>query len=369
VNLIREVKKGLMETLNFSLTIFSFSQLFIAMLLFAFHWKASEQIRITVLLIVCSCGYLLKQTHTPDMEFSLFWWLTFIGANSILPCFWLLSLSLMGDKQRIRSKHIVIALLPLLLPISGELIHFAWAFDIRSSENWLWLFKNTAIMVELSFIAHAVYIALGHWKTDLVELRRKWRVGLVSLCAIYIAFVIFTVQIVKADYIWITTVQMFIFSLLAVFLNFSTFMLKDMSVFQIDKENRKESNKPEDIELFNQKHIDGIINAMEEEKLYRQESYTITDLSKHLLLQEYKVRKIINSKLNYRNFNDFLNYYRINEATEKLSSSEFIGIPVVSIAMESGFKAISSFNKTFREKHGVTPSVYRKQFFNENGKD
>lgn len=358
-----------MEKLSLSLTIFSFSQFFIAMLLLAFHWKASEQIRITVILIACSCGYILKQTHTPDMMFSLFWWFTFIGSNAILTCFWLLSLSLMGDKQTIKSKHIAIALLPLLLPVSGELVHFVWDFDIRSSDNWLWLFKYTAILIELSFIAHAVYIALGHWKTDLVELRRKWRVGLVSLCALYFAFVIFTVQIVKADYNWIKSIQMFILALLAIFFNFSTFTLKNMSVFQIDKENQKVSDKSEDVELFNQKHVNSIIRAMEEEKLYRQESYTITDLSKHLLLQEYKVRKIINSKLNYRNFNDFLNYYRINEATKMLSSSEFIGIPVVSIAMESGFKAISSFNKTFREKHGVTPSAYRKQIFNENGKD
>lgn len=357
-----------METLSFSLTVFSFSQLFIALLLFSSHWKASEQIRIVVILIVCACGYILKQTHTPEMMFSFFWWITFIGANSILTCFWLLALSLMGDKQAIHSKHIAIALLPLLLPISGEFIHFIWNFDIRSDESWLWLFKYMAIMIELSFIAHAVYIALGHWKTDLIELRRKWRVGLVSLCAIYIAFVIFTVQIVKTDYIWITTVQMFILSLLAVFFNFSIFTLKDMSVFQIDKENRKTSDKSEETELFNQKHVDSIIEAMEEDKLYRQEGYTITDLSQHLLLQEYKVRKIINSKLNYRNFNDFLNYYRINEATDKLSSPEFIGIPVVSIAMESGFKAISSFNKTFREKHGVTPSTYRKNIFNESGK-
>jgi len=223
------------------------------------------------------------------------------------------------------------------------------------------------MIIELSFISHALYIAIGHWKTDLVELRRKWRVGVVSICAIYIAFVILTTQIVETEAAWVENLEIIALSLLALIFNFSTFTLKDMSVFQMDKQNEKSSEKSSDIELFNQKHIDGIIKAMEEEKLYLQESYTITDLSKHLLLQEYKVRKIINSKLNYRNFNDFLNFYRIKEATEKLSSSEFIGIPVVSIAMESGFKAISSFNKCFREKHGVTPREYRKQVFNEEG--
>lgn len=360
-----------MESFRFSLILFSFSQFFIALLLLANHWKTSQQVRITVLLIACACGYILKQTHSVEMTFSLFWWLTFIGANSILSCFWLLSLGLMGDKQKITRKHIAIALLPLLLPMSGELIHFVWNFDIRNSESWLWLFKSTAIIIELSFVSHAVYIALGHWKTDLVELRRKWRVGVVSICAIYIAFVILTTQIIETEQAWVTSIELIALSLFAVIFNFSTFTLKDMSVFQIDKKNKNQSEKSDadDKELFNQKHIDSIIKAMEVDKLYRQESYTITDLSKHLLLQEYKVRKIINSKLNYRNFNDFLNYYRINEATEKLSSSEFIGVPVVSIAMESGFKAISSFNKSFREKHGVTPSAYRKQVFNEPEKN
>lgn len=358
-----------METLHFSLIVFSFSQFFIAMLLLANHWKASEQIRITVMLIACACGYILKQTHTPDMIFSFFWWFTFIGANSLLSCFWLLSLSLMGDKQAITRKHIAIATLPLMLPLLGELIHHISGFDIRADNQWVWLFRYVAMVIELSFISHAVYIAIGHWQTDLVELRRKWRVGIVSICAIYIAFVIFTTQVIETEQGWVVMVELTGLSLLAIIFNFSTFSLKDMSVFQIDKKNKSEKSESDDIELFNQKHIDKIIKAMEEEKLYRQESYTITDLSKHLLLQEYKVRKIINSKLNYRNFNDFLNHYRINEATKMLSSSEFIGVPVVSIAMESGFKAISSFNKTFREKHGVTPSAYRKQVFNESEKN
>jgi AraC-like DNA-binding protein len=359
-----------MKALHFALIVFSFSQFFIAMLLLAKHWKASEQIRITVMLIACSCAYVLKQTHTPDMIFSFFWWFTFIGANSLLSCFWLLSLSLMGDKQAIARKHVAIAALPLVLPLLGELIHHISGFDIRVDAQWVWLFRYVAMIIELSFISHAVYIAVGHWQTDLVELRRKWRVGVVSICAIYIAFVIFTTQIIGAEQGWVVMVELMGLSLLAVIFNFSTFSLKDMSVFQIDKKNKIDNDKTdfEDIELFNQKHIDSIIKAMEEEKLYRQEGYTITDLSKHLLLQEYKVRKIINSKLNYRNFNDFLNYYRINEATKMLSSSEFIGVPVVSIAMESGFKAISSFNKTFREKHGVTPSAYRKQVFKESEK-
>ncbi len=354
-----------METFHFSLILFSFSQFFIAMLLLARHWKTSEQIRITVILIACSCGYILKQTHTAEMTFSFFWWFTFIAANSLLSCFWLLSLSLMGDKQVIYGKHIALAILPLLLPISGELIHNVSGFDIRNDSNWLWLFRYVAMIIELGFISHALHIAIGHWKTDLVELRRKWRVGVVSICATYFIFVILTTQIMETEYVWIDNLQLMALSLLAIIFNFLTFTLQDMSVFQIDKQNEQSNESLGDIELFNQKHVDDIIKAMEEEKLYRQESYTITDLSKHLLLQEYKVRKIINSKLNYRNFNDFLNYYRINEATENLSSSEFIGTPVFSISMKSGFKSISSFNKSFREKHGVTPSAYRKKIFNE----
>ncbi len=349
------------DIFSFGFIVFTFSQFFIALLLLIRYWKESLQVRLTVISLICVCGYVLKQALTVDMVFSPLWWLSFILANILLGSFWLLSITLMGSQQIIKAKHIIIAAVPLILPLTGEVIHAISSVDIRRSEHWVWLFKYVAITIELGFISHVLYLAVGHWHSDLIELRRKWRIGVVSICATGIIFVIISQEMFEIDHLWVKHVELIGFSLLAIIFNFITLSLKDVNVFQFDKETEDTEKKTEGVEVFNQKHIDNIIKAMKDDKLYRQEGFTITDLSKHILLQEYKVRKIINTKLNYRNFNDFLNYYRINEAVEKLSSPEFIGVPVISIAMECGFKAISSFNKSFKETHGVTPSAYRKQ--------
>jgi len=66
--------------------------------------------------------------------------------------------------------------------------------------------------------------------------------------------------------------------------------------------------------------------------------------------------------LNYRNFNDFLNFYRIKEVSEKLIEADYIQTPVLTLALESGFRSLSSFNKVFKETHQITPTQYRKKY-------
>ena len=53
---------------------------------------------------------------------------------------------------------------------------------------------------------------------------------------------------------------------------------------------------------------------METEHGYRQEGLTIGRLAEQLGTQEYRLRRLINRRLGYRNFNEYLNDYRIREA-------------------------------------------------------
>jgi hypothetical protein len=55
-------------------------------------------------------------------------------------------------------------------------------------------------------------------------------------------------------------------------------------------------------------------HLMKVERVYRQEGLTIGGLAAKLDLPEYRLRQTINEGLGYRNFNAFLNRYRISEA-------------------------------------------------------
>jgi AraC-like DNA-binding protein len=86
---------------------------------------------------------------------------------------------------------------------------------------------------------------------------------------------------------------------------------------------------------------------------------TITSLADAMQVREYLLRRFINQKLGYRNFNQFLNEFRVKKAIEILKDSGENGAKISGIALDVGYTSLSSFNKAFKELHGVTPSVYR----------
>ncbi len=100
-------------------------------------------------------------------------------------------------------------------------------------------------------------------------------------------------------------------------------------------------------------------HAMESERLYADPALTIGRLARHLGQHEYRVRRLINKKLSYRNFNHYLNHYRIAEVAHRLRTCQDATLPIAAIARNAGFASLSSFNKAFREIHGVTPSMFR----------
>ena len=73
---------------------------------------------------------------------------------------------------------------------------------------------------------------------------------------------------------------------------------------------------------------------MTEDRIYRDENLTIGALALRLKLPEYRLRRLINQRLGYRNFNVFLNDHRIEEARAALADPAQTEVPVITIAMD-----------------------------------
>jgi AraC-like DNA-binding protein len=99
------------------------------------------------------------------------------------------------------------------------------------------------------------------------------------------------------------------------------------------------------------------VKAIMTQGFYRQEKLTLRDLAVELGLPEYKVRRVINKELGYRNFNEFINEYRINEAALRLLAEP--ETPISNIALDVGYRTLSSFNRAFRKEKETTPTAYR----------
>jgi AraC-like DNA-binding protein len=107
------------------------------------------------------------------------------------------------------------------------------------------------------------------------------------------------------------------------------------------------------------------MRLMADERIYRHDNITIGTLATKLSIPEYKLRRLINQRLGYRNFNVFLNNHRIEEAKAALADPSQAEVPVITIAMDAGFQSLGPFNRAFKAITGVTPTEYRR--LNEAG--
>jgi AraC-like DNA-binding protein len=114
-------------------------------------------------------------------------------------------------------------------------------------------------------------------------------------------------------------------------------------------------------EAADQKLVDALMRLMADERIYRHDNITIGTLATRLKIPEYRLRRLINQRLGYRNFNVFLNNHRIEEAKAALADPTQAEVPVITIAMDAGFQSLGPFNRAFKATTGVTPTEYRRK--------
>jgi AraC-like DNA-binding protein len=100
---------------------------------------------------------------------------------------------------------------------------------------------------------------------------------------------------------------------------------------------------------------------MATERTYRQEGLTIGLMAVRLGMPEYRLRALINDGLGHRNFNAFLNRYRIDEAKAALADPGQVEVPVLTIALDAGFQSLTPFNRAFKADTGLTPTEFRRR--------
>ncbi|GAA5524139.1 hypothetical protein Maes01_00693 [Microbulbifer aestuariivivens] len=93
---------------------------------------------------------------------------------------------------------------------------------------------------------------------------------------------------------------------------------------------------------------------------YRHTGLTIRELAEQLGAREHVLRGLINRHLGYRNFNEYLNEFRIDEASARLADPQQSHLPVLSIALDIGYRSLSPFNAAFKRRHDCTPTEYRR---------
>jgi len=95
------------------------------------------------------------------------------------------------------------------------------------------------------------------------------------------------------------------------------------------------------------------------QQLYLKSDISLDSLSQLVEKNTQKTSEVINQYAK-RNFNDFINYYRIQDAKQLLVDVNRKQYTIASIAFDIGFSSLSSFNVAFKKFEGTTPSSYKK---------
>ncbi len=242
--------------------------------------------------------------------------------------------------------------------------------DNDGAENSLFnLMSLYGLLVALGLAVHVIYLAMREFRHDLLEERRVIRgpfaAGLGVVMALLVAALLSPQFLSEADSSRFSEV-VFLISKILIFLFFLAINLLTLQlapdtqlvVANNANETGKYANRELQLAESDLELVQELDRRMMQEKLFVKPELTIGQLAEYLSVQEYKLRVIINRELGYRNFNQFLNHYRINEACthlEKKTSYRNISI----VAQDVGYVSLSTFNQAFKKLKGVTPTEYK----------
>jgi AraC-like DNA-binding protein len=293
------------------------------------------------------------------------WWGLLLLALSSANCvvFWLWARAAFDDDFVPRPWHGV-------LWVAVAVAQWLDASGITRSAALELAIERTLSFTSPGLASLAVAQTLLTWRADLVQGRRRLRlVVLIGASA----------QIVINSYLSILQQPSTpTFSMASVANAFALFVLVGLSAWNLlEAGTRKGSillpetnvplgapakasddqGKPAAIEPALLRRLEQLVTV---ERIYRRERLTIGSLAAELGVPEYRLRQLINEGLGYRNFNAFLNHYRIGEAKAALVDPEQVEVPVLTIAMDTGFQSIGPFNRAFKAATDLTPTEFRR---------
>jgi AraC-like DNA-binding protein len=275
------------------------------------------------------------------------------SGNLIPALIWLLAQKFFSDNVQIPRLFYVVTGTYLCLMLAPQDLQEA----ISSSASFqLLVFFFVPQALKLSLVLHVIYLALSERNADLVEQRLQMRVPFAITFALTISAVILVEISFSSDVpVYVVTFGSIVFFILTLAgtafgmrLRPELAAIATTAVFP----------KPKQLAIENPV-IHEIQQLMKSRRFYANYDVTLDLMAQQLRLPAYKLRPIINQQMGFKNFNQFLNSFRVNEASERLLTEA--SSPILTIALDSGFKSLSAFNKAFKDTHGMTPSEYRKR--------
>lgn len=298
-----------------------------------------------------------------------FWiWPILLVFMNIGPGFWMiLAHSLFQDDKHIPRWMIVAFAVQVTLSAANALTYVGRDSSLLQSSAYPagvnFIFGPLPIAMQLAFGMIALYLAIRGWRVDLDESRRFLRgLFLFVFGGLSIGISVIELSLVNAPYAFRAPFDNALTLILAVGYIAIALVVMRFDGRVLDRLVERAAPLPDPaVDAGSDRDLESLTHALEEQKIYLTPGLSISALANRLAMPEYRLRRLINKRLGYRNFNGLLHRYRIRDACARLADPATAHIPILTIALDVGYQSITPFNQAFRQAIGCTPSEYRRQ--------
>jgi len=268
--------------------------------------------------------------------------------------FWLFTRAVFDDSFRPRPWHAALWL--ALAACSAMALLFSDFAASRPAEI-------AVRVVPLAFVLLALAQTVAGWRSDLVEGRRRLRLFIIAAVAFHTA-ISATVDlslgpehVPRGLHLVNAAALAIIAAIIAVVLLQAD--LQSVLAAPAPVQPAGSTIAPTE-EAVDPRLLATLDRLMTVERLYRQEGLTISTLAAKIGVPERRLRHAINRGLGHRNFNEYLNQHRLADAKQALADPTQAKVPILTIALDSGFRSLGPFNRAFKADTGLTPTEFRR---------
>jgi AraC-like DNA-binding protein len=256
----------------------------------------------------------------------------------------------MGNVTDILTQSGVIATYTITMIIIGNIYNILITLlAFRSLKKYIFIFYNNFAITKIDEIL---------WLKVLLFFN-------VSLYTCYILTTLFTLG-ETSNFLPVNSTEGFIMLGMAYLILF--YYIKKPSLFILDKniltekeETSLKYTKQNLSETTRKEYLKKIEEYFVLRKPYLEESISLSEISAKIGISSHHFSMTINIEKN-RNFYNFINDYRIEEAKKILEDKNISSTTILEIAYKSGFQSKSVFNRVFKQITGKSPKDYRSSF-------
>jgi AraC-like DNA-binding protein len=330
------------------------------------------------LLLLLLCSALITPFIGFANVYDLNQWLTYFPfsiAYSYGVCVWFYTLHLTDAKRKFKRKDLLF-FLPTFLYLLVRFALFAQSLEFKGwfGKTYGNYWEAFVFVTEFAWNLAFLYLSLKHYKkyrawlddnfSDTEKIKFDWLrnflyvfTAVLTLGGIFDFTNSFIFRLSYIQYFYFELVLALVTYGLAIagYLRSQTIELNFAPPVSEPEERKAPVSETELARLKNR--LQGL---MEQEKLYLEPMLTLTDLARNLGVNTTVLSYAINAGF-AKNFNDFINEFRIREAKAKLAEGEAGTSTMLGLAFDCGFNSKATFNRAFKKFTGLAPKEFQEK--------